>query len=414
MIEFRMPSLGADMEAGFLREWRVKPGDQIKHGDIIAEVETQKGIIEIEAFDDGIVGELLAKVDDKVPVGTLMTHILAPGETDLHPADREPVISEENGQPAEEKTKEMVKEYEYSGEELSVHHVRASPLARKVAAEKGLDISILKGSGPEGAIVRDDVEKALIERISPTEPSIATPGKPSGQEVPVAEEPRLFKPAYKDIRMAVAAAMERSNREIPHYYLQTKMDMSHTLNWLAEENKARDVRKRVLPVVLMIKAVAKALEEVPDLNSWWVNGLQRKEEINIGFVISLRTGGIVVPAIHEAGQKTVEELMNILSDIITRARSGKLRSSELTSTTITVSSLGEGGTETMFGVIYPPQVALVAFGSIIEEAWAENGMVGPRPVLTTSLAADHRATDGVTGSRFLTSFKRYLSNPGEL
>ena len=386
MIEFRMPSLGADMESGFLREWRMKPGDAIKRGDIIAEVETQKGIIDIEVFDEGIVGELLIKVDEKVPVGTLMTYILSPEEakSGVHPQpitkEKARIISE--AQPTEERAV-------FAPE---VHHIRASPLAKKIAQEKGVDISKLKGSGPEGAITRADIEKAA-------------------QSI---DQPAPEKTVTENIRMAVAAAMSKSNREVPHYYLQTKIDMSYATAWLTEANKQRAVKDRLLPVVLLIKAVAKALIDVPDLNAWWDGGLQRKPDIHIGFVVSLRGGGIIVPAIHDAGTKSLDELMKALSDIIPRARALKLRSSELADSTITITSLGEGSVETVYGIIYPPQVALVGFGGITEEPWAENGMLGIRPVLTVSLSADHRATDGHSGSLFLTALKTYLKNPGQL
>ncbi|MBA4058216.1 MAG: branched-chain alpha-keto acid dehydrogenase subunit E2 [Marivirga sp.] len=374
------------MESGFLREWSIKTGDPIKRGDIIAEVETQKGIIDIEVFDEGIAGELLIKVDEKVPVGTVMMYILSPEEAK---AGVRP-------QPVSDGKAKVVTEIHSLQEKTvnvpEVHHIRASPLARKIAEKKGIDLSKVKGTGPDGAITRTDVENEAQTAVQrPTESKVTD-----------------------NIRMAVAAAMSKSNREVPHYYLQTKVDMSHSLEWLANANKERTVRDRLLPVVLLIKAVAKALADVPDLNAWWDNGLQRKQDIHIGFVVSLRDGGIIVPAIHDAGKKSLDELMRTLSDVIPRARALKLRSSELADSTITITSLGEGAVETVYGVIYPPQVALVGFGAITEEPWAENGMLGVKPVLTVSLAADHRATDGNTGSEFLTAMKSYLKKPEHL
>lgn len=394
MIEFRMPSLGADMEAGFLREWKVKPGDHIQRGDIIAEVETQKGIIDIEVFDEGVISQLLIEVDDKVPVGTLMAYITSEGET----PDEAPEIA------GTEYLKVGEKKADTTGTKVvaaiaeppapAVHHVRASPLARRIAEEKGIDINSISGSGPDGAILREDVERAATERTSPSAPAKET--------------------VTDNIRMAVAAAMSKSNREIPHYYLHTRVDMSKALQWLAEANKGRPAKDRLLPAVLLIKAVAKALTEVPELNAWWDNGLQRKDDIHIGFVVSLRTGGIIVPAIHDAGKKTLNELMLTLSDVIPRARALRLKSSELADSTITITSLGDGGAEAVYGVIYPPQVALVGFGGITEEPVAENGMVGARPVMTITLAADHRASDGATGNRFLLAVKKYLNQPEQL
>lgn len=380
-----MPSLGADMESGFLREWRMQPGEQVKRGDIIAEVETQKGIIEIEVFDEGIIGEHLIRIDEKVPVGTLMTYILSPEE-----AKAETKIAFERKQELPAHTVA-----EIAAEKITpippATHLRASPLARKIALERGIDLTAVKGTGPDGAITREDVERLA---------------KHNGEEKAFAE-----KTAVENIRMAVAAAMSKSNREIPHYYLQTKIDMGPALSWIAQTNRQRSVKDRLLPVVLYIKAVARALEQVPDLNAWWENGLQRKKEIHIGFVVSLRTGGVIVPAIHDVGGKSLDEVMTCLSDIIPRTRTLRLRSSELADSTITITNLGEGAVESVFGVIYPPQVALVGFGGVRNEPWAEGSMLGIRPVLTATLSADHRASDGNTGSRFLTLLKNLLAKP---
>jgi pyruvate dehydrogenase E2 component (dihydrolipoamide acetyltransferase) len=380
-IEFKMPSLGADMEAGFLREWKVKPGDHVKRGDIIAEVETQKGIIDIEVFDDGVIEKLLINVDDKVPVGTAMAlinpsvEVLPKEETVMTPA---PYIK-----------KELI-----SIVLPPEHHVRASPLAKKLAIEKGVDIKNVKGSGPDGAITKADVERAIHEQVAPTEEKKVMP--------------------TESIRAAVAAAMSKSNREVPHYYLETKLDMTQALAWLSSQNKERPVKDRLLPAILYIRAVAKALKAVPDLNGYWVNGLERKQDIHIGFVVSLRTGGIMVPAIHDVDKKSIDELMQALTDVIQRSRTMRLRSSELSDSTITITNLGDDGVEVVYGVIYPPQVALVGFGKIIEQPWAKNGMLGVRPILTVTLAADHRATDGGTGARFLSSLKDYLEKPESL
>jgi pyruvate dehydrogenase E2 component (dihydrolipoamide acetyltransferase) len=380
MIEFRMPSLGADMEAGTLCEWLVKPGDTVKRGDIVATVDTQKGLIDIEVFEEGRIEKLLIKEDEKVPVGTVMALIESgkgtPGSTEV-PI---PVKTEINIQGTEKKIAVE-----------SAHRVKASPLAKTIAAEKGIDLSTVTGTGEEGAITKEDVLKAVAERTSPAEEK-----KGSSSE---------------SIRMAVAAAMSKSNREIPHYYLETKVDMSKALAWITAANLQRPVKQRLLPVVLCMKATAKALVEIPELNGHWVNGFLAKKEINMGFVVSLRTGGVMIPAIHDAGVKTIDELMTSLNDVIPRARSLKLRSSELSETTITITSLGEGSVETVYGVIYPPQVAIVGFGSISEQPWAENGMLDVRPVMNVTLAADHRATDGATGSRFLIALKKHLQKP---
>lgn len=379
MIEFRMPSLGADMEAGTLVEWLVKPGDVVKRGDIIAMVDTQKGLFDIEIFDAGRIDQLILNVGEKAPVGTVMATLNREKETPKVMIETE-----------KEKGTQMVAPTQ------TLLTFKASPLAKRIAKELGIDLSSIKGTGEEGAIIKVDVENAArqIKAIKPpVQKTVAT---------------------QETIRMAVAAAMTKSNKEIPHYYLETKVDMNRALTWLVEANKQRSVKQRLLPVVLFIKAVAKALTDVPQLNAYWEDGLQLKEQINIGFVISLRTGGILIPAIHDVDNKTLDEIMEWINETIPRVRAMNLRSSDITATTITLTSLAGGSAETVFGIIYPPQVAIVGIGSVTEQPWAENGMLDVRPVVKVTLSADHRATDGQMGSRFLIAMKNYLQKPEEL
>lgn len=399
MAEFRMPSLGADMKEGLLVEWKVKPGDQVKRGDIISEVETQKGIIEIEVFTDGTIEQILVHPGEKVPVSTVLATIRAPGE--------------EANAPHEEGTEEPTFKYKVCS--IAAHRkegpeeqppelapattagkrFRVSPSARKLAAELAVNLSTVQGTGQGNAITRADIERAAeAQKATVT----LAPGKPEA-----------------GMRQAIATAMARSNREIPHYYLATHIDMGNTMRWLISENKKRSIKARILPVVPLIKATALALGKVPELNGFWIGDrLQLQEAVHVGFAISFRRGGLVAPAIHHANLKSLPELMESLHDLITRTRGGRLRSSELTDATITVSCLGDLGVETVYGVIYPPQVALVGFGKITEQPWAENGMLGIRPVQTTTLAADHRASDGHLGAKFLEAINQYLQKPEEL
>lgn len=386
MIEFKMPNLGADMEAGTLIEWKKKPGDTVHRGDIIAEVETQKGLIEIEVFDEGTIGELLIQEGTKVPVGTVMALIHPSGaalETKKGKATSEKPIAL---QPIEEKT--------------TVFSIKASPLARRIAAENHIDLSQIKGTGEDGVITKDDVEQALATQKEQL---------PKVEKFPPDDPTTLAQ--IEAVRTAIAAAMSKSNREIPHYYLEKKIDVTKATNWLTAINKEKSVQERRLPVVLLIKATARALTDFPELNAVWDNGLQLKKEIHIGFVVSLRNGGIIVPAIHNADLKSLDEIMAALNDIIPRARALKLRSSELSDATITVTNIGDGGADTIFGVIYPPQVAIIGFGNISEQPFAEKGMLGIRTSIFVTLAGDHRATDGLTGSRFLVALNNHLQNP---
>ena len=411
MPEFRLPSLGADMEAGTLISWKVHPGDRVKRGDVVAEVETDKGVVEVEIFEEGVVEQIFVQPAQKVPVGTVLALLNGDGATAPPPAERPappipaPSLSAAPPAPAVAAARE---------------HLRVSPLARRMADDLGVDLSAVSGSGPHGAIERADVERAAAERkraeTAPVAPSAAP--LPSAPAASRPAEPRVA-PVGADfqagMRRAIAAAMARSNRDIPHYYLETRVDMSRALRWLEAENQKRSIKDRLLPAVLLIKAVARALGDVPELNGYWIDDRhQPQEAIHIGFAIALRQGGLVTPAIHNADLKSLDELMEALRDLIVRVRAGRLRSSELSDATITVTSLGDMGVETVYGVIYPPQVALVGFGKVAEQPWAEGGMLGIRPVLAATLAGDHRATDGRRGAQFLEALNRYLQEAEKL
>lgn len=396
MSEFRMPSLGADMEAGTLVEWMVRPGDRVKRGHLIAAVETEKGIIDIEVFEDGVIEQLVVQPGAQVPVGTVLAIIRSDGVST--PVETQPATAMVAPREATHGEAEPAATPPVAPPAVVTagKRVRASPLARRLATQLGIDLRTIEGTGMHGAIERADVERAAAAAKAKAEvpPSITAPPAVDFQT---------------GMRRAIATAMARSNREIPHYYLETRIDMSRALRWLEAQNQQRSVKDRLLPAVLLLKAVARALGDVPELNGYWLDDRhQPQEAIHIGFAIALRQGGLVTPALHHVDLQTLDELMAAMRDLIMRARAGRLRSSEMTDATMTVTNLGDLGVETVYGVIYPPQVALVGFGKIIEQPWAEQGMLGVRPVLTATLAADHRATDGRRGAQFLEALNDYL------
>lgn len=367
MIEFRLPSLGADMDEGTLLEWAVKPGDTVKKGQIIAVVDTSKAAIEVETWHDGVVAELLVSRGDKIPVGTLMATFLEPGETPgtiWHAPGPEPASGTRG--------RRMV-----------------SPAARKLAREQGIDVEAMTGTGPGGAVTLADVEARK---------PAAAPGDRSAE-----------------IRKTIGAAMARAKREIPHYYVAETIPLRTALAWLARENAGRSMTERVLPAVLLIKAVAVALKRFPELNGFFRNGaFSAATAVHVGVAISLRQGGLVAPALLHVDSKPVAQLMQELADLVKRCRAGSLRRAELSEPTVTITNLGDQGAEQVFGVIYPPQVALVGFGRIIEQPWAENGAVAVMPAMTASLSADHRVSDGHRGALFLTELRELLQLPEEL
>jgi pyruvate dehydrogenase E2 component (dihydrolipoamide acetyltransferase) len=377
MIEFKLPSLGADMDEGTLLEWRVKPGDAVKKGQVIAVVDTAKAAVDVECWQPGTVAALTAEIGQKMPVGTVMATLLEEGE-------RVGAGGTALAAPAPPISRRMI-----------------SPAARKHAAELGVDLDRLVGTGPHGAITLEDVEQVAAAQPAPV-------------AAPAAAPPTADKAA--EMRKAIAAAMARSKREIPHYYVAEEIPLARALDWLQAENAKRPMAERLLPAALLLKAVAVALKRYPELNGHFQDGtFVPAERINLGVAISLRQGGLIAPALLDAGTKTLTQLMQALTDLVKRTRAGSLKSSELAEGTITVTNLGDQGSQSVFGVIYPPQVALVGFGRVADRACVDAaGGIKAAPVVTASLAADHRVSDGHRGALFLRELADLLQHPEKL
>ena len=387
MAEFRMPSLGADMVAGTLVEWLRRPGDHVRRGDIVAVVETQKGAIEIEIFQDGVIERLLVEVGTSVPVGTPLALVAGAGAPVTAMPARPPLATEVRIAPQAPRA-QMPTPGPQAGRPL------ASPAARRLAQQHGLDLGGLRGSGPGGAIVSTDVERAAT-----------APGP--------APAARRFDPA--EMRRAIGAAMARSKREIPHYYLSTTIDITAMQQWIEAQNAQRLPPQRILLAVPLLKAIALALRGSPELNGFYgESGFRPSEAIHIGVAIAIRGGGLMAPAIHDVDKLDLDALMAKLRDLGMRARSGGLRSSELSDPTITVTNIGERGVEAVFGIIYPPQVALVGLGKPVERPAVVDGRVVPRRTIVATLSADHRVSDGHRGALFLAEMDRLLQAPEKL
>jgi pyruvate dehydrogenase E2 component (dihydrolipoamide acetyltransferase) len=390
MAEMTMPALGADMTQGKVTQWLVKPGDRVRHGDVVAVVDTDKAEIEIECFADGVVQELVVGEGERVPVGATIARIAGEGEPVVPP--RTPAPPPPPSLPAA------------AAPRVERRHV--TPLARRVAADLGVDLAGVPGTGPGGAVTREDVERAAAGGPAP---------KPERKRAPKprARAPHRAAPARTDaMREAIAQLMARSKREVPHYYLESTLDFGRAQAFLDDVNAQRPAPQRLLPAALLLRAVAQAAREHPQLNGHWLDGRFRAaEHVHLGVAVSLRGGGVVAPAILDADRLSADELMERLTDLVARVRSGRLRGREMTDATITVTQLGERGADLVHGVIYVPQVALVGFGRIRERPWAQDGMVGARPTVVATLAGDHRASDGHAGGLLLEAVDRSLQEP---
>lgn len=411
MADFLMPALGADMEKGTLVQWRVEPGSRVKPGDVVAVVETQKGAIDVEIFQGGIIEDLVP-VGTELLVGGVLARVRDPAGAPAKlvapaaPAAPPAAVASAGGygpvpsvpSPAMPVPAAARRVQAVPATAVTTGHARVTPAARRRAGELHIDPGNLPGTGPEGGVTVADVEAAAARQ-----PVAAGPSGPA----------RGFDTSQ--MRAAIAASVSRSKREIPHYYLQQAVDFGPCEEWLARYNADRAPAQRLLAAALLLKATARALAEVPQLNGFYQDGAARLAAgIHVGWAVALRGGGLIAPAIHDADRKSLPELMLAMRDLVQRARAGGLRSSELADPTVTITSLGDRGADSVQGVVVPPQLALVGFGRVALRPWVVRSQVVARPVVQVSLAADHRATDGHLGSLLLGAIDAALQQPGQL
>lgn len=451
MIEFKFPSLGADMDEGMLVTWLVQPGDVVHKGDIVAEVETDKGLVEIETWQEGIVDELLVEPSrERLPVGTLLARFRSLEEGTGTVPEAEPVeaveeeeaptlaeipVVEQKEVPAEAAQPHVTPPIRHLAHQLGVDldrvvpangktvtrddvhreaerlagSARISPRARRLAEELGVDMSTVTSSRSDGLITFDDVHAAA--GLAPAE----APAPEAEVKAPVREAAPEPPDRVEAMRRAITRSMSHSKREIPHYYLGTHIDLATAMAWLDAENEQRPIDRRLLPAALLLRATALALREVPELNGHYVDDEFRPaDSVHLGVAVSLREGGLVAPAIHDADRLSLDETMEALRDLVARARTWRVRSSEMSDPTVTVTNLGDRGVETAFPVIIPPQVAIVGFGRIADQPVAVDGMLAVHPVIHATLAGDHRVTDGHRGGVMLGVLDRLLQEPDKL
>ena len=304
---------------------------------------------------------------------------------------------------------------------------RVTPFARRLAEQAGIDLADVVGTGTSGAVRAQDVRRALLRGPAPAPaPHAPTPRaathratRPGVTEAGATEagatEAGATGGRATDMRRSIAALMSRSNREIPHYHLTLTIDVQAAVDWVHARNRELPMGHQLVPAALLLLATARAAREVPELNGYWVDDeFHPAESVDLGLILSLRGGGLLVPTITAADRLDVESTMERVRELTSRARAGRLRGSDLAPPTISVSNLGDQGADSVAGVIYPPQVALVGFGAVRQRPWAVDGLLGVRPLVTATLSGDHRATDGSTGARLLRVVDRLLQRPEEL
>ena len=425
--DFSMPSLGADMTEGRITEWLVSPGDEVERGQIIVVVETDKSDIEVEVFDAGQVLEILVEEGELVPVGMPIARI-GSGDASTPIAGRqEPAVKAPEPSPITPPLPAGPTTDEAS-------HVN-SPLIRHLADDLHVDTEHVDGTGPGGRVRRDDVVAASHhrrQRITPRARRLmhergvaaATLGDheivtgddiislAASRAAGAEHEPHERPSRAETMRLRIASLMSTSWADIPHYHVAKRIDLSTALDRLQSANEERPLSERLVPGALLLCAAARAAAAVPTCNGWWRDDrFQRADDVNLGVVLSLRGGGIIAPTIEHADQLSPIELMNRLTELVLRARQGRLRASDLVEASITVTNLGDLGADSVSGVIHPPQVALVGLGAVHDEIWPVDGAPVARPTVHATLAGDHRATDGLAGSKLLGNMQTLLDGP---
>ena len=391
-----MPQMGYDMREGTVIRWHKKEGEAVSRGDVLADIETDKATVEFEAFTSGVLGKIMAEAGVVVPVGELIAVITAPGEDvpdNLTQVKVEPASASVNAAP-------QVDPILGSAVASNSVDVRASPIARRLARELGINLGDISGTGPGGRIVEKDV---LV--YTPEDAAVAV----SDSEMQANPQSHLVE--LSRMRQTIARVTSDSKREAPHFYATAEVDMTAAMDLRRDINEAVAGDTRVTVNDLIVKAAALALVKYPKFNaSFQGESLQMNASINIGIAIAL-DAGLMVPGIGNCEAKKLTEISAASKDLIERANSGHLRNEEYSETTFSISNLGMYDVESFSAIIYPPHAAVLAVGTVKEQAVVRNGELAVAQMMKATLSTDHRVADGAEAARFLVEIKEILETP---
>ncbi|MFT6987387.1 MAG: pyruvate dehydrogenase E2 component (dihydrolipoamide acetyltransferase) [Psychromonas sp.] len=408
--DLNMPSFGADMATGTLVEWLVKQGDSIKRGAVIAVIDTHKGAIDLDLFEDAIIEKLLVEEGEQVTVGTPIARLRSLSSpsaatdtpTNESPLTEKEIIESDNALEVKEETDDKVIQN-------SANFILATPAARAYALKHRLSLVNLSAANNNQIVTLTIAEAALTQTDdSPSTRTTASEKKATAQHSKSGFDKNAMREAISD-------TVTRSKQQIPHYYLSQRLDISALEQYLQSHNANVPAESRILLAAPLLCAIARTLMKNKQLNGIYTNHtFVASNTVNLANAINLRGGGLVMPVIHDAQTLTAQSIMERLKEQVERARSGSLRVSELSDGSCTVTSIGERGAEQMFAVIYPPQVAIIALGSAHQEAMVIDGIVQARSIIEATLAADHRVSDGHIGARLLYQLNQQLQKPEQL
>ena len=405
-FEVTMPQMGADMTEGTLVRWLRRPGDAVERGDVIAEIETDKATVELESFASGTLRQLVVEEGETVPVGDVIALLGAPDEA-LPEVGRHALPDKPSHRAVEDAPPPV------DGAVSGAGRVRVSPVARRIASDAGIDLAAVAGSGPDGRILRRDVEAAIVARDhhGPAGAPVVEPEPESPPPPP--PDPARVEPLTR-MRAAIARNMAEAKRSQPHYYLAVDVDMTEAMAFRAHVNLILDAARRVSVNDLLVKACAAALARHPRFNAAFTDeGIQYHARIDINIGVALDEG-LIAPALLDAGSKDLPRIAEESKALVERARAGRLRAEEYAGGTFTITNLGAYGIDALTGVIHAGQAAILGAGAVAERAAVVDGALAVRQLMTLALSADHRVTDGAEGARFLADVRALLESPAQL
>ena len=417
-----MPQMGYDMREGTVVRWHKAEGETVNRGEVIADIETDKATVEFEAYTGGVLGRIVAEAGVAVPVGELIAIITEPGEA----APEAPAATGTAGapaggmasaaSPAPAPAAVATAGAATDGAPAGAGEVRASPIARRLAREKGIDLALVTGTGPNGRITERDVNnyRPAAEVVAAAPAMAPAPVAPAAVPPVVAPAPAGSRIELSRMRQTIARVTADSKSTAPHFYVTAEVDMGKAMALRREVNDAAAAANRVSVNDLMVKACALALAKHPKFNSFYRGDyLQVNGAMNIGIAIALESG-LILPGVSNCESKSLLEIAAATKDLISRANSGALRNEEYSETTFSISNMGMFDVESFTAIIYPPHAAILAVGSVKEQPVARDGQLAIGQMMKATLSTDHRVADGAEAAQFLMEIKRTLENPVSL
>ena len=416
-VNIEMPKLSDTMTEGTLVSWKVAEGDTVEMGDIIAEIETDKATMEMEAFDDGTIAKILIAEGGKAPVGELLA-ILAEEDESVEDAIASAgdtgSAAPAAAAPADSDSSTPAAAAPIATEAADGSRIKASPLAKKLASEKGVNIATVTGTGARGRIVKDDILKAAANPAPAAAPAASAPAAATPQGIPAAPASGDDKVVpLSSMRKIIADRLYTSKVTIPHFYLHVECDAAELMNLRKQINSQAEVTHGNKYTVndFIMKAVINASMAVPEVNASYA-GDSIIQYANVGVSVAIAVeDGLVTPVVKAAQTKSLLQISKEVKDMAGRARDKKLRPDEFDGGTVTVSNLGSYGIESFDAIVNPPQAAIVSIGGIFDKPVVKNGEIVPGKIMNIGLSCDHRVVDGAVGATYLNEIKKLIENP---